>query len=613
TDVQYASLSGVPYLEKQSVSLGNHLMYGSSRLGIAQYQPSQYNYTWDYEYGLIDTFGLTQQRAWYSYGQNAVMDTGTTSPYGHEQISASEADHIIGQKQYELVNHLGNVQETVSDKKYSKDLNDDSMRDEYRAASVMVYDYYPFGELMPGRSLDTAGLCVTRNIYQEVPQSTWFNGGPLDGSGGGSAATAVGAASISSGTGTGIDVGGASGGIQFTISGITAWSIYLQPYFNFISGIATVTLWQGTTVGTGGVQIASTTTGVISPAASIGATVRGTPTSPATITVVITMPAFSAPPTGNLFNLDSIGYTSYSYLLTTGTYTQCGSPVDKYEFGYNGQMKSNEIAGVGNHLDFKFRGYDSRIGRFWSVDPLTAKYAWNGVYNFAEDRPIDGGDLEGSEWISKTTDNSTKFTTTVCLINRSKVYSQSDVIALKPELQKSFNTVFSKEVDCKNYSASLMFASPDEVKGKQTIYVFLEDKIIEPDQDGKITYKAGETFVAEGNNNASQNNVIHLAVSLNGEKLSIKEIALNNSHELGHTGGLPHPWKKGNEEENRPQDMRQPDKGKKVDKNSKRSIETNIMNSSENPNESLRTTDGLQVTPGQLNQIKNVVEQQQPK
>ncbi len=42
----------------------------------------------------------------------------------------------------------------------------------------------------------------------------------------------------------------------------------------------------------------------------------------------------------------------------------------KYEYGYNGQMKDNEWAGAGNHCDFKYRGYDPRIGRFNSVDPV---------------------------------------------------------------------------------------------------------------------------------------------------------------------------------------------------------------------------------------------------
>jgi hypothetical protein len=43
-------------------------------------------------------------------------------------------------------------------------------------------------------------------------------------------------------------------------------------------------------------------------------------------------------------------------------YTQCGQPKDHYEFGFNGQMKTNEIAGVGNHNAALFWEYDTRLG-----------------------------------------------------------------------------------------------------------------------------------------------------------------------------------------------------------------------------------------------------------
>ncbi len=46
---------------------------------------------------------------------------------------------------------------------------------------------------------------------------------------------------------------------------------------------------------------------------------------------------------------------------------------------------------------FEYRMYDARLGRFWSVDPLAAKYPWNSTYAFAENRVIDGRELEGLE------------------------------------------------------------------------------------------------------------------------------------------------------------------------------------------------------------------------
>jgi RHS repeat-associated protein len=69
-----------------------------------------------------------------------------------------------------------------------------------------------------------------------------------------------------------------------------------------------------------------------------------------------------------------------------------------YRYGFNGQEKDNDIKGDGNSYDFEFRIYDPRVGRFSSVDPLAKEYAWNSSYAFAENRVIDGRDLEGKEW-----------------------------------------------------------------------------------------------------------------------------------------------------------------------------------------------------------------------
>ena len=93
----------------------------------------------------------------------------------------------------------------------------------------------------------------------------------------------------------------------------------------------------------------------------------------------------------------------------------CSDDKDPYRFGFNGQMKVNEMSGVGNYLDFKFRGYDSRTARFNSVDPLFGDYPWNSTYAFAENRVIDGIDLEGKEYSSSVTtqyfqSKGTKFT-----------------------------------------------------------------------------------------------------------------------------------------------------------------------------------------------------------
>jgi RHS repeat-associated protein len=70
----------------------------------------------------------------------------------------------------------------------------------------------------------------------------------------------------------------------------------------------------------------------------------------------------------------------------------------EYRFGFQGQLKDNEWTGTeGSHLAFKYRVHDARIGRFLSIDPLTAKYPHNSPYAFSENRVIDAVELEGLE------------------------------------------------------------------------------------------------------------------------------------------------------------------------------------------------------------------------
>lgn len=45
------------------------------------------------------------------------------------------------------------------------------------------------------------------------------------------------------------------------------------------------------------------------------------------------------------------------------------SSSEDYRYGFNGQEKTDEIAGAGNHTTAEFWEYDTRLGRRWNVDP----------------------------------------------------------------------------------------------------------------------------------------------------------------------------------------------------------------------------------------------------
>ncbi|MBR4646737.1 MAG: hypothetical protein IKO75_06485 [Bacteroidales bacterium] len=75
-----------------------------------------------------------------------------------------------------------------------------------------------------------------------------------------------------------------------------------------------------------------------------------------------------------------------------------------YRYFFNGQEADNEVLGEGALHAFEYRTHDTRIGRFWSVDPLAGKFPWNSTYAFAENRVVDGRELEGLEVTYATTE-----------------------------------------------------------------------------------------------------------------------------------------------------------------------------------------------------------------
>ena len=68
-----------------------------------------------------------------------------------------------------------------------------------------------------------------------------------------------------------------------------------------------------------------------------------------------------------------------------------------YRNGFQGQERDDEVKGEGNSVNYKYRMHDPRVGRFFAVDPLAAKYPYYTPYQFSGNRPIDAVELEGLE------------------------------------------------------------------------------------------------------------------------------------------------------------------------------------------------------------------------
>lgn len=88
----------------------------------------------------------------------------------------------------------------------------------------------------------------------------------------------------------------------------------------------------------------------------------------------------------------------YNYLpdlVSTQDYSPFGMQLEgrswnskEYRFGFQGQETENDMYGDGNAYSYKYRMYDARIGRFFSVDPMTDKHPDYTPYAYCYNNPI---------------------------------------------------------------------------------------------------------------------------------------------------------------------------------------------------------------------------------
>ena len=74
-----------------------------------------------------------------------------------------------------------------------------------------------------------------------------------------------------------------------------------------------------------------------------------------------------------------------------------------YRFSFNGQEKTDEISGLGNHNTALFWEYDTRLGRRWNIDPVVKPF--ESSYATFSDNPIWFVDPNGDDPSTHTDEN----------------------------------------------------------------------------------------------------------------------------------------------------------------------------------------------------------------
>ena len=124
--------------------------------------------------------GTGNTLAIYKNGQLEELNIYGSSRIGTYNGKTNEGKRTLGNKRYELSNHLGNALVVVTDNKIGIDSDADLVADSYIALVVSERDYLAFGAVMAGRSVENEGYTYSFNGKELDPSTGWQDYGFRD-------------------------------------------------------------------------------------------------------------------------------------------------------------------------------------------------------------------------------------------------------------------------------------------------------------------------------------------------------------------------------------------------------------------------------------------------
>ena len=316
-----------------------------------------------------------------------VMNTNVSVMTTVGNYVMSLVEHKIGDRNYELTNHLGNVLSVISDKPIP---HQSGTTVNYWLADIrQSNDYSPFGVQLEGRKFEAAPTTEMATLTETIYATDFEN--PV--------ITTVGSVNTIDGwthySTTTLSVVPSGGSQQLQIVSSNG-AHGAHQYFAVAAGV-THTLNVDVNIGT---AATGTVNIVIFQAASMGGALGTYTVTPITATGTYSI-TFSSSTGYSFIQIRQSGtYLVDNISITKSTNVSVVAETNDYRYGFQGQEEDDEMRGEGNNLNYKYRMYDPRIGRFFTTDPLSAKYPYNSPYAFSENRVIDGIELEGLEYLT---------------------------------------------------------------------------------------------------------------------------------------------------------------------------------------------------------------------
>ena len=91
----------------------------------------------------------------------------------------------------------------------------------------------------------------------------------------------------------------------------------------------------------------------------------------------------------------TIEFICYPFGMVMPGRSWTAASAEGYRFGFNGMEQDDETYGDGNEYDYGSRIYNSRLGRFLSMDPETRSFPRVSPFQFSENSPLKFTDFNG--------------------------------------------------------------------------------------------------------------------------------------------------------------------------------------------------------------------------
>ncbi|MEO6998851.1 MAG: RHS repeat-associated core domain-containing protein [Terracoccus sp.] len=244
------------------------------------------------------------------------------------------------------------------------------------------------------------------------------------------------------------------------------------------------------------------------------------------------------PPAGSYYKADVItaqDYYPFGKLMPGRNYSIANT---NYRYGFNGKENDKDIENGAQ--DYGMRIYDGRLGRFFSVDPLTKKYPELTPYQFSSNRVIDGIDLDGAEYSTSgkyfsSPEGVYKVDTKIMITinNSSKVIRNVKTIE---SYKSSIKNTIEKDQSGGTGSVNdpIVTTKVKEISNGPLIINLVDAT---SDKSGMVT-----TGYTQGGICETQKNITDVSITINGIPRTNDEVGRTSSHEQGHVGGLKHPF-----------------------------------------------------------------------